>query len=559
MTLLDWVVFAGTLTAVLWYGMWRGRAANTAGRFMRSGQQLPWPMVLLGIMATQASAITFLSAPGQAYVDGMRFVQYYFGLPLAMIVIGLVFVPIYRRFDVYTAYEYLEKRFDRRTRIVTAMLFLISRGLSTGISIYAPSIIVSSMLGWDIYATNVLVGGALIVYTMRGGSDSVAHTQSVMFGIIILSMLAAGVVAVLSLPQDVGLTDAITLAHTAGKLNIITTEVNFTDKYTLFSGIVGGFFLALSYFGTDQSQVGRFIGGRDEAASKKALYLNGLVKIPMQAGILFVGVILAVLYSVSPAPIFFNPAVRQHVATVMPDQAATIEANWQNTQQQLRLASLHLLQAEGDERAAAEHDFTALRRTSDSLRSVYSRYVQESGAPERSDANYVFLHFVRNSIPAGLVGLIFAVVIMASWGSISAALHALASSSVVDVHNLVGNTAVVAGETSVARIRWHTLAWGVFGIVIAMTATRMGSLIEAVNVLGSLFYGPMLGIFLVAFFVRRAGAAAVITGAAIAEALVLGMWWWDVVSFLWLNVVGAVAVVAVAFAWNACTGRYAGR
>lgn len=559
MTLLDWVVFAVTLTAVLWYGMWRGRAANTAGRFMRSGQQLPWPMVLLGIMATQASAITFLSAPGQAYVDGMRFVQYYFGLPLAMIVIGLVFVPIYRRFDVYTAYEYLEKRFDRRTRIVTAMLFLISRGLSTGISIYAPSIIVSSMLGWDIYVTNVLVGGALMIYTMRGGSDSVAHTQSVMFGIIILSMVAAGVVAVLSLPQSVGLTGAITLAHTAGKLNIITTEVNFTDKYTLFSGIIGGFFLALSYFGTDQSQVGRFIGGRDEAASKKALYLNGLVKIPMQAGILFVGVILAVLYSVSPAPIFFNPAVRQHMATVMPDQAATIEANWQNTQQQLRVASLRLLQAEGDGRAAAEHDFIVLRRTSDSLRSVYSRYVQESGAPERSDANYVFLHFVRNSIPAGLVGLIFAVVIMASWGSISAALHALASSSVVDVHNLVGSTSVAAGETSVARIRWHTLAWGVFGIAIAMTATRMGSLIEAVNVLGSLFYGPMLGIFLVAFFVRRAGASAVIAGAFVAQVLVLGMWWWDVVSFLWLNVVGAVAVVTVALAWNVGTGRYARR
>jgi SSS family solute:Na+ symporter len=546
MTTLDWVVFIGVLTAVMWYGMWRGRAATTAGRYMRSGQQLPWPMVLLGIMATQASAITFLSAPGQAYVDGMRFVQYYFGLPLAMIVIGIIFVPIYRRFDVYTAYEYLEKRFDRRTRIVTAMLFLVSRGLSTGISIYAPSIIVSSILGWDIYLTNVLVGGALIVYTMRGGSDAVVHTQTVMFGIIILSMVAAGVVAVMSLPANVGLAGAITLAGLAGKLNVITTDVNFTDKYTLFSGIVGGFFLALSYFGTDQSQVGRFIGGRDEAASKKALYINGVVKIPMQAGILFVGVILAALYSVSPAPIFFNPAVRQHVATSMPQQAAAIEEQWQQTQQQLQLSSEQLLRTDGAGSANAEREYVQLRHQTDSLRLAYSAMVQQSGAAERSDANYVFLHFVRNSIPAGLVGLIFAVVIMASWGSISAALHALASSSVVDVHNFVGGAEVAAGATSVSRMRWHTLAWGVFGIAIAMTATRMGSLIEAVNVLGSLFYGPMLGIFLVAFFVRRAGAHAVITGAAIAEALVLGMWWWDVVSFLWLNVVGAVAVVVVA-------------
>ncbi len=555
MTTLDWVVFAGVLAAVMWYGMWRGRAAGTAGRYIRSGQQLPWPMVLLGIMATQASAITFLSAPGQAYVDGMRFVQYYFGLPIAMIVIGLVFVPIYRKFDVYTAYEYLERRFDQRTRIVTALLFLVSRGLSTGISIYAPSIVVSSMLGWDIYLTNVLVGGALIVYTMRGGSDAVAHTQTVMFGIIILSMVTAGVVAVLSLPADVGLFGAIELASKAGKVNIITTDVNFTDKYTLFSGVVGGFFLALSYFGTDQSQVGRFIGGRDEAASKKALYINGVVKIPMQAGILFVGVILAALYALSPAPIFFNPAVRQHVSATMPEQSAQIESQWQQTQQQLHVASATMLHATADGAAQAEHDYLRLRQASDSLRSVYATYVKQSGAAERSDANYVFLHFVRNSIPAGLVGLIFAVVIMASWGSISAALHALASSSVVDVHNLLGSTKVSASATSVSRIRWHTLAWGVFGIAIAMSATRMGSLIEAVNVLGSLFYGPMLGIFLVAFFVRRAGAASVITGAAIAEALVLGMWWWDVVSFLWLNVVGAVAVMIVAMVWNVTARR----
>lgn len=546
-TTLDWFVFVSVLVGIVWYGIAKGRNAKTASAYLRSGQDLPWPVVLMGIMATQASAITFLSAPGQAYVDGMRFVQYYFGLPLAMIVISIVFVPLFRSFNVYTAYEFLEQRFDRRARVLTSVLFLVSRGLSTGISIYAPSIIISSILGWNIYATNVVVGGALILYTWRGGSDSVAHTQKVMFGIILASMAVAGVLVVTSMPSGIGFQQAMTLAGKAGALNIITTDFNLSDKYNLVSGLVGGFFLALAYFGTDQSQVGRFIGGKDVSASRKGLLLNGIVKIPMQAAILFIGAMLVALYAVMPAPIFFNPGVVEQVQQTLPNESRQIQATWQQVQDSLHVVSRQLTSGAAQQ-PAVEAQYRALRKRSAQVRADYVELATAANVAERSDANYVFLHFVRTMVPSGIVGLIFAVVIMASWGSISAALHSLATASVVDIQHTMGkHKGSSAATVSVRSARWHTLVWGLFCIAIAMAATRMGSLIEAVNVLGSLFYGAMLGIFLVAFFVKRAGGKAVVIAAMVAEALVVSMWWWDVVSFLWLNVVGALAVVVVAW------------
>jgi SSS family transporter len=542
MSTLDWMVFALTLIGIIGYGMWRGKGQHNTDAYLRADRSLPWYVVLLGVMATQASAITFLSAPGQAFTDGMRFVQYYFGLPIAMVVICVTFIPIFRRQNVFTAYEYLEQRFDRKTRTVTSVLFLLSRGLSTGISIYAPSIIVSSIFGWNIYLTNLLVGGLLLLYTVRGGARAVAHTQTLMFGIILASMLIAAFVLVGSMPNGMSFADALTLAGASGSLNVITFSSDPHDKYNLVSGLIGGFFLALSYFGTDQSQVGRFITGKNVDESRMGLLLNGIVKIPMQFGILLIGALLVALYSVMPAPMFFNAAVVERVREQAPTTVERLEQKWERANGVLQEASGELL-ANGS--AEAKERYRAARGEVGTLRSEFTGVVKQQGIMESSDTNYVLLHFVRTMLPSGLVGLIFAVIILASWGSISAAFHSLATASLVDLHLVFGRrTMQDAGTVDHARL--HTLLWGVFCIAVSMLATRMGSLIEAVNILGSLFYGPILGIFFVAFYLKRARGTAVFTAAILAEAAVITCYAFDVVSFLWLNVIGAAVVVGVA-------------
>lgn len=546
MSTADWLVFIGTLVGIIGYGMWRGKGQHNTDAYLRADRSLPWYVVLLGVMATQASAITFLSAPGQAFTDGMRFVQYYFGLPIAMVVICVTFIPIFRRQNVFTAYEYLEQRFDRKTRTVTSILFLLSRGLSTGISIYAPSIIVSSILGWNIYLTNMLVGGLLLLYTVRGGARAVAHTQTLMFGIILASMLIAAFVLVGALPNGMSFTDALTLSGASGTLNVITFSADPHDKYNLISGLVGGFFLALSYFGTDQSQVGRFITGKNVDESRMGLLLNGIVKIPMQFGILLIGALLVALYAVMPAPIFFNASVAERVRKTAPEQVARLEQRWVQANDAMQRASNDLLSSGS---ASAKAEYKDARREITTLRTEYREVVKQQGIVESSDTNYVFLHFVRTMLPSGLVGLIFAVIILASWGSISAAFHSLATASLVDLHLVFGRrTMQDAGTVDSARL--HTLLWGLFCIAVSMLATRMGSLIEAVNILGSLFYGPILGIFLVAFYLKRAGGTAVFVAAILAEATVITCYALDAVSFLWLNVIGAAVVVGVAAAFT---------
>ncbi|MBK6291221.1 MAG: sodium:solute symporter [Ignavibacteria bacterium] len=549
MSAIDWVVFGLTLFGILGYGMWRGRGQHDADAYLRADRSLPWYVVLLGVMATQASAITFLSAPGQAFTDGMRFVQYYFGLPIAMVVICVTFIPIFRKQNVFTAYEFLEKRFDRKTRVVTSILFLLSRGMSTGISIYAPSIIVASIMGWNIYLTNTLVGGLLLLYTVRGGARAVAHTQTLMFGIILASMVVAALVLVGSMPNGMGFTDALTLAGASGSLNVITFSSDPHDKYNLISGLVGGFFLALSYFGTDQSQVGRFITGKNTDESRRGLLLNGIVKIPMQFGILFIGALLVALYSVVPSPIFFNESVVEKVRTVQSQRYEELQSQWSVANAELARASNELLtERRGNEFVAAATSstdtFLKARNELRTLRAEFKDLVKQQGIAESSDTNYIFLHFVRTMLPVGLVGLIFAVVILASWGSISAAFHSLATASLVDLHLLFGSHNV--GDVgTVHKARLHTFIWGIFCIAVSMLATRMGSLIEAVNILGSLFYGPILGIFLVAFYIRRARGTIVFIAAILAEVVVITCYAVDVVSFLWLNVIGAGVVVLV--------------
>jgi SSS family transporter len=548
MSLIDWVVMLLTLGAMTGYGIYKGRGQQGAQSYLLAGRQMPWYVVLLGVMATQASAITFLSAPGLAYNDGMRFVQNYFGLPLAMVVICITFVPVFSRLKVYTAYEYLEQRFDRRTRLLTSFLFLLSRGLSTGISIYAPAIILSSVLGWNVYLTNVIMGGVLLVYTLTGGAKAVAHTQKLQFIIILGAMALAGVLVVRNMPAGVGVADALYLAGQGGRMNIITTEFNWHDKYNIWSGVIGGFFLALSYFGTDHSQVGRYISASTVRESRLGLLLNGLVKVPMQLMILLIGVLVFVLYSFREVPAYFNTSALAAYEAQQPEEARPLQERWAGLQAQSNQQATQLLQAhrQGDAPTTQQTSaaWSATRQQMQLLRdTVAQRIVAGHYAPDKSDTNYIFLHFVQHTLPRGLVGLLFAVIILASWGSISAALNSLAASSLMDIH-LAGKPAGNNRELKLGRL--HTLGWGLFCIGVAMFAAQMGSLIEAVNILGSLFYGTILGIFLVGFYYKKAGGKEVFAAAVITEVVVVIVWWCNWVSFLWLNVIGALLVVILA-------------
>ncbi|MEY8760415.1 sodium:solute symporter [Chryseobacterium tongliaoense] len=546
MSSIDWTVLIFTLVVVVVYGVFIGRGQKSNESYLKADNKMPWYIVLLGIMATQASAITFLSAPGQAYTDGMRFVQYYFGLPLAMIVICVTFIPIFQRLNVYTAYEYLENRFDKKTRVLTSLLFLFSRGLSTGISIYAPSIILSSVLNWNIYLTNVLTGGILLIYTYVGGAKAIAHTQKLQFLIILGTMAFAGYLLIQNMPDGIGFKDALYLAGKSGKLNVITTEFDWKDKYNIWSGIIGGFFLALSYFGTDQSQVGRYITAKDNTNAKMGLLLNGLVKIPMQFAILLIGALLFAFFSLKPAPIYFNERSYQHLKDTQPEQAAVFEKEHQDLQIKFNAESKEILKLKETHSPQLKKTIQDFKNTQTQVKELHGRVEEainnSNYNAEKTDTNYIFLYFVKNTLPVGMIGLLFAVIFLASWGSISAALNSLAACSLKDIH-LIFSKEIPDEKTELRYSRLHTLAWGIFSIGVAMFATQMGSLIEAVNVLGSLFYGPILGIFLVAFYYKKITGANVFIAAILSEIAVIAVYQFDIVSFLWLNVIGAAAVI----------------
>lgn len=546
MSSIDWTVLIITLVAVVVYGVFIGRGQKSNESYLKADNKMPWYIVLIGIMATQASAITFLSAPGQAYTDGMRFVQYYFGLPLAMIVICITFIPIFQRLNVYTAYEYLENRFDKKTRVLTSLLFLFSRGLSTGISIYAPSIILSSVLNWNIYVTNVLTGGILMIYTYVGGAKAIAHTQKLQFLIILGTMAFAGYLLIQNMPDGIGFNDALYLAGKSGKLNVITTEFDWKDKYNIWSGLIGGFFLALSYFGTDQSQVGRYITAKDNTNAKMGLLLNGLVKIPMQFAILLIGALLFAFFSLKPAPIYFNERSYQYLKESQPEQAAVFEKEHQYLQIKFNAESKEILKLKETHSPQLQKTIQDFKDTQTQVKALHGRVEEainnSNYNAEKTDTNYIFLYFVKNTLPAGMIGLLFAVIFLASWGSISAALNSLAACSLKDVH-LIFSKEIPDEKTELKYSRLHTLAWGIFSIGVAMFATQMGSLIEAVNVLGSLFYGPILGIFLVAFYYKKITGSNVFIAAILSEIVVIAVYRFDIVSFLWLNVIGATAVI----------------
>jgi len=526
MSTIDWIILITTLCGIIIYGVYKSRTTKDLDGYFLSNRSLPWYMVLLSIMGTQASAVTFLSAPGQAYTDGMRFVQYYFGLPLAMIVICIFFVPVFRKLKVYTAYEFLENRFDLKTRSLTSALFLISRGLSTGISIYAPSIILSSLLGWNIYYTNLVMGGLLIVYTITGGARAVAYTQQLQLIIIIAGMFLAGYMVINLLPDGMGFLDAIKVAGGKGKMNIITTGVtnqhfDWKDKYNIWSGLLGGFFLSLSYFGADQSQVGRYLTAKSDKESKIGLLVNGLVKVPMQFLILLVGILVFSFYQYHKAPIYF-------------DEARVILAKKTVYKDSL----IHLENQYGD---ALKENNPALATE---LRANYKTIIKKAiPGDDANDTNFIFLRFVIDNLPKGLVGLLIAVIFLAAWGSIAAALNSLASCTVVDFHKkFINKNCTEAQDYSISK--WYTFGWGVFSVIVAMFAYNLGnSLIEAVNILGSLFYGVILGIFLVAFWIKYVKGNAVFIASVISELLIILIYNLNVVSFLWLNVIGVILVI----------------
>ncbi len=526
MSYIDWGILIVVLVGIILYGMYKSKTTKNLEGYFLSNRSMPWYLVLLSIMGTQASAITYLTGPGQAYTDGMRFVQYYFGLPIAMIVISYFFVPVYNKLKVYTAYEFLEERFDLKTRTFTSFLFLLSRGLSTGVSIYAPSLILSSLMGWNIYITNIVMGGLLITYTISGGARAVAYTQTLQMIIVFVSLFIIGYIAVSLLPEGMGFKDAIDTATGYGKMNVITTGFtekgfDWKDKYNIWSGLIGGFFLALSYFGTDHSQVGRYLTAKNVKESRKGLLMNGVVKVPMQFFILLIGILIFSFYLFNKAPVFFdNAKMEQAMATPYAPQLSAAKAKYE-----VAFAAKDIQQA-------------------NVYREEYKSYIKKAiPGDEANDTNFIFLRFVKDNLPVGLIGLLFAVIFLSAWGSIAAALNSLAACTMVDFHQKFASDKWKAKD-EYKMSKWYSFGWGIFCIIVAMFANNIGnSLIETVNILGSLFYGVILGIFLVAFWVKYVKAAAILSAALVSELAVIGIYKAEIISFLWLNVIGALLVL----------------
>ncbi len=555
MSQADWIVLIVTLVGIILYGLYKSRAEKNLDSYFLMNRSSSWLIILLGIIGTQASAVTFISAPGQSYTDGMRFVQYYFGLPLAMVVLCITFVPVFHKLKLFTAYEFLEKRFDGKTRAFTSLLFLLQRGLSTGISISAPSIILSSLLGWNILWTNILMGGLLVIYTVTGGAKAVAYTQQIQFIIIFAGMVTVGYMVVHMLPGNLGLSDALHIGGRAGKLNVITSGRNengfqWNDRYNIWSGIIGGFFLQLSYFGTDQSQVGRYLTASSTRESRLSLLLNGIVKIPMQFGILLLGVLVFSYYQFAKEPLFFNQSQLDLLAkTKYADSLKIVMKEYELLQQD----KISLMNRESGS-AVENHMQLGLtmqyaQKKQAELRLTIQRWLKDkevNGDP--NDTNYIFLRFVVDHLPRGLIGLLIAVIFLSAWGSVAASLNSLSSSTINDLHKRWSKK-VLSEKQEFSLSQFYTLLWGVFCVVIAQLAYNIGnSLIEAVNVLGSLFYGVILGIFLVAFYVKKVTATPVFVSAVIIEIFVISIHTLNQkgilnISFLWLNAIGAIGVV----------------
>ena len=552
MRTFDWIVMCGFVGFVVLYGTWKSRNAPGVNTCLRAGRTSSWWLVALSIMETQASAITFLSTPGQAYVDGMRFVQFYLGLPIAMIILSITAVPIYNKLNVYTAYEYLEKRFDLKNRMLGSALFLTQRGLAAGFTIYAPSLILSVILGWEMNITIIVVGAMVIIYTTVGGTVAVNKTHFLQMIIITVGMFAAFYILMSLLPEEVSFIDAAYVAGKMGKLNAIDFTFDLSNRYTFWSGIIGGTFLMLSYFGTDQSQVQRYLAGSSVAQSRLALLTNGIIKVPMQFIILFIGAMVFVFFQFVTPPLFFNPVEEAKVKSgLYGSEYKLIEkefAEIQNQKQTELKAFISSIDRGDEEQLEAQTEIIIEhQKNADELKNRAVRIIKMSDPQaDANDTNYIFLTFIINFLPVGFVGLLIAAILSASMSSTSAELNALASTTVIDFYKrLIKKDANDRQYVKVSKIA--TVFWGIYAILFALFAKELGSLIEAVNILGSLVYGTILGIFLTAFYLKNVTGTPTFMAALIAELIVLYCFLFTEIPFLWYNVIGCLVVVVVAF------------
>ena len=553
---LDWIILSGTLLFIVIYGVWKTKGSKNVNDYVLGGNKARWWTIGLSVMATQASAITFLSTPGQAFHDGMGFVQFYFGLPLAMIVICLVFVPMYHRLKVYTAYEFLEKRFDLKTRTLAAVLFLIQRGMAAGITIFAPSIILSAVLGWDLRTLNIIIGILVIIYTVSGGTKAVNVTQKQQMFIIMTGMFVAFFFILGMLPKEITFTNALKVAGASEKLNILDFDLNTTSRYTFWSGITGGFFLALAYFGTDQSQVQRYLSGKSIRESQLGLIFNGIFKIPMQFFILLVGVMVFVFYQYHPSPLNFNPAATAAI------HESDLAGDYEDLEQRhMEIEKEKIIAQEEFSTALEEKEDAAIIEAKQRILEINQKergnrdaakvlINQADTAIETNDKDYVFIHFILTNLPKGLVGLLLAVILSAAMSSTASELNALGTISALDLYkrNKKGD---FSQEHYVRVSKFFTLVWGIIAILIACVANLFDNLIQLVNIIGSIFYGNVLGIFLLAFFFKFVKGNAVFIAAIITQIIVIIGFANDWMSYLWLNAFGCALVILLALSLEA--------
>ena len=552
MSSIDWIVLILTLLVIVVYGIYKSRNVNTIDGYILSDRSLPWYTVGLSVMATQASAITFLSAPGLAYSSGMSFVQFYFGLPLAMIVLCITFIPIFHRLKVYTAYEFLEHRFDVKTRVLTAILFLIQRGISTGITIFAPAIILSSILQINLTVTTLGIGALVIIYTVYGGTKAVSYTQLLQMSIIFAGLLLAGILVIHLLPEHIGFKEALHIAGKSGKANAIDFKFDLNNQYTVWTGLIGGFFLQLSYFGTDQSQVGRYLTGASIKESRLGLMMNGLLKVPMQFCILLIGILVFAYYQYHTPPLFFNEkeTLKLENSIYNEDYKQIISKHEQLSQEKVLVIN-ELTAALNQNNEDAIQDIKKQLSTFDQqdrvLRDDLIQLIKKNDAnADTNDNNYIFLKFVKDTFPKGLIGLLIAIIFLASMGATASAINSLSSTSIIDIFKrFIKKDGTDAYYLRASR--YCTLFWGIFTVIIALFANKLGNLLEAVNILGSLFYGTILGIFLVAFYIKRIQGKAVFIAALLSECIIIIIWKLDIVAFLWLNLIGCVLVMLIGY------------
>lgn len=547
---IDWIILVITLLFIVIYGVWKTKGSTgNVKDYILGNNETPWWTVGLSVMATQASAITFLSTPGQAYHDGMGFVQFYFGLPIAMVVICMTFIPIYHRLKVFTAYEYLEQRFDLKTRSLASILFLVQRGLGTGITIYAPSIILSTILGWNLTQLNIIIGSLVIIYTFSGGTKAVNVTQKHQMFVIMFGMILTFFLILHLLPNDMTFGNALHIAGANDKMNIVDFSFDPETRYTFWSGITGGFFLALSYFGTDQSQVGRYLSGKSIKESQMGLIMNGFLKVPMQFFILLIGVMVFVFFQFNPVPLNFNPNNKIVIEkSIYKEEYQTLEKQLSDLSEEKKEFNLlyidHLNQ--NYDNPILRKKLTALSNKENDLREQAKELISKADPKaETNDKDYVFINFILNYLPKGLIGLLLAVILSAAMSSTASGLTALASTTAIDIYkrNLKDEK---SDKHYVNATKVFTVFWGIVAILFACIGTLFENLIQLVNIIGSIFYGTVLGIFLVGFYIKYIRAKAIFWGAIITQLMIFYIFYLDIVSFLWLNFIGAIMTIVIA-------------